>query len=61
MTFASQLTLGLFDSTSLGGFGLPAARPHVAFHEETPEPVPVATVEPERIPAQSFRLTAATR
>ena len=50
----SQLTLSLFDTTALGGLTLGAsAGPR--FREDVADAIP--TPEPERIPAQTFRLS----
>ena len=52
---ATQLTLGLFDSTALtGGLGLPLGGSMPCFHDDEDEPVVVP--ESVRVPATNFRL-----
>ncbi len=52
---ATQLTLGLFDSTALaGGLGLPIGGSVPCFHDDEDEPVVVP--ETVRVPATNFRL-----
>ncbi len=52
---ATQLTLGLFDSTALaGGLGLPLGGSVPCFHDDEDEPVVVP--EAVRVPATNFRL-----
>ena len=52
---ATQLTLGLFDSTALtGGLGLPLGGSVPCFRDEDDEPTPVP--ETVRVPATNFRL-----